>query len=87
MGNFSSWSARPLEPRLGLGRRSQEHTLEGADERLRVESLLRGTRAAIDRDGILSKGIDKVGNDKVLVGEVIEVEAGPLRKEGLGATG
>lgn len=68
--------------RGGQGGGVEALTLKGPDQRLGVKGMVRGAGSAVGRARSLGEGVDKVANNKVLAGEVVEGEAGPAGEEG-----
>lgn len=64
-----------------------ELTLESPDQRFRVEGMVRRTRSTARGKGSLGERVDEVADDKVLVGEVVEGDAGAPGEEGAGGAG
>jgi hypothetical protein len=59
-------------------------TFKGPNQRLRIKRCGCRPRAAIDGNSAVCQAVYKVADDKVLVGEVVQGEAGALWKEALG---
>lgn len=75
-------SRRLVEGRGGQGGGVEALTLKGPDQRLGVKGMVRGAGSAVGRARGLGEGVDKVADDKVLAGEVVEGEAGAAGEEG-----
>jgi hypothetical protein len=57
-------------------------TLEPPNQRFWVKGMMRRTGSAARGNSSFGERVDKVADNEVLVGEVVEGEAGSLREEG-----